>query len=197
MGPLENPFLYLAHFAVHMPIQAKKDVSTAYAARIRPGQSQSHPMYAAMVESVDDSVGALLRQLEQSGAANRTVVIFTSDNGGVTKPQHITSMEPLRGEKGTLWEGGIRVPLIIKWPGVTRPGSVCDVPVISPDFFPTIAEITGARLPPGGVDGTSLAPLLRGTGGLKREALAGTAEHNLPGLGSVAAGGAIRRAISS
>ena len=164
-------FLYLAHFAVHMPIQAKKDVTKTYEERIRPGHSQSHPAYAAMVESVDDSVGALLRQLEQSGAADRTVVIFTSDNGGVVKPQHITSMEPLRGEKGTLWEGGIRIPLIVKWPGVTRPGSVCDVPVTSPDHFPTIAEITGAELPAGGVDGTSLTPLLRGAGSLKRDTL--------------------------
>jgi arylsulfatase A-like enzyme len=164
-------FLYLAHFAVHMPIQAKKDLTEAYEDRIRPGQSQSHPVYAAMVQSVDESVGALLRHLEQSGVADRTVVIFTSDNGGVIKPQHITSMEPLRGEKGTLWEGGIRVPLIVKWPGIARPGSVCDVPVSSPDYFPTIAEIAGARLPEGGLDGTSIVPLLRGSRSLKRDTL--------------------------
>ena len=188
-------FLYLAHFAVHLPIQGKADAARAYAARIRPGQSHSHPVYAAMIESLDDSVGRLLKKLDESGRADRTVVIFTSDNGGVIKPQHITSNEPLRGEKGTLYEGGIRVPLIIRWPGVTKPGSVSHVPVASIDFLPTIAEIAGLPLPPRGVDGKSLVPLLRGGGGLEREALYWHYPHyNLhQALTPLAPSGAVRK----
>ena len=159
-------FLYMAEFAVHMPIQAKAEITKTYVARIRPGQSQSNPTYASMIDSVDQSVGRLLEH-----ADDRTVVIFASDNGGVIKGIHITSNEPLRGEKGTLYEGGIRVPTIVKWPGVTKPGSVCDVPIISADFYPTIAEIAGLPLPVGGVDGRSLVPLLRGTGQLEARSL--------------------------
>jgi arylsulfatase A-like enzyme len=164
-------FLYMSHFAVHMPIQGKQELAKIYAARIRPGISQSNPMYAAMVDSVDQSVGRLLQQVRESGQADRTVVIFTSDNGGVTKGTHITSSEPLRGEKGTLYEGGIRVPFIIKWPGATKPGSVSDTPVIGADIYPTIAEIAGVSLPAGAVDGESLVPLLRGTRTLVPRAL--------------------------
>jgi arylsulfatase A len=164
-------FLYMSHFAVHMPIQGKAELAKMYVARIRPGQSQSNPVYAAMIDSIDQSVGRLLAQVEESGAADRTLVIFASDNGGVIKGIHITSNEPLRGEKGTMYEGGIRVPTIIKWPGVTKPGSVCDTPIISPDFYPTIAEIAGVPLPSGGVDGKSLVPLLRGTGSLEPRSL--------------------------
>jgi arylsulfatase A-like enzyme len=161
----------MSHFAVHMPIQGKQELAKIYAARIRPGISQSNPMYAAMVDSVDQSVGRLLQQVRESGQADRTVAIFTSDNGGVTKGTHITSSEPLRGEKGTLYEGGIRVPFIINWPGATKPGSVSDTPVIGADIYPTIAEIAGVSLPAGAVDGESLVPLLRGTRTLAPRAL--------------------------
>jgi len=164
-------FLYMSHFAVHMPIQGKQHLVKEYEGRIRPGLSHSHPVYAAMIESLDQAVGRLLATLEQLKVADRTVVIFTSDNGGVIKPQHITSMEPLRGEKGTLYEGGIRVPLIIRWPGVSAPGSLSRVPVSSIDLLPTIADIAGLPLPQGGVDGQSLVPLLKGGRSLEREAL--------------------------
>lgn len=164
-------FLYLPHFAVHTPIQAKADVADRYrGAAARPGQSHSYPEYAAMVESVDDSVGAVMKKLTAMSVADRTVVIFTSDNGGVIARPHITSNEPLRGEKGTHYEGGVRVPLIVHWPGAIQPGSVSAVPAMGIDIFPTIADIAGLPLPPK-IDGLSLAPVLRGTGGVVRRAL--------------------------
>ncbi|MFN7933972.1 MAG: sulfatase [Bryobacteraceae bacterium] len=162
-------FLYLAHYAVHTPLEAKEAVAKRYQQRVRPGQSHSHPVYAAMVESMDDSVGRVLGKLDELGLAENTVVIFTSDNGGVVGRRHITSNEPLREEKATLYEGGIRVPLLIRWPGVVKPGSVCDVPVHSIDHFATLAEMAGVKAPPS--DGVSLMPLLKQQGTLQREAI--------------------------
>jgi len=154
-------FLYLAHYAVHTPLEAKPEMAARYRDRIRPGQAHSHPVYAAMIESVDESVGRVMAKLDELGLTRNTVIIFTSDNGGVVGRRHITSNEPLREEKGTLYEGGIRVPAIIRWPGVTAPGSVSDVPITSVDYFPTILEMAGLE-PPAPVDGVSLAPLLKG-----------------------------------
>jgi arylsulfatase A len=114
---------------------------------------------------VDDSMGRLMKALDESGQAGNTIVIFFSDNGGVRfqgkRPQPITSNSPLRAGKGHLFEGGIREPLMIRWPGVTRPGTVIDTSVSSIDFFPTICEAAGA--PAGTIDGKSLLPLLRGS----------------------------------
>jgi arylsulfatase A len=163
-------FLYLAHFAVHTPIQAKADITAEYRPRVQPGQGHSYPEYAAMIDSVDQSVGRVVRKLQEMGQASNTVIVFMSDNGGVISRPHITSNEPLRGEKGSFYEGGVRVPLIVHWPGVTKPGSSCDTPVISIDFFPTLAEIAGGKLPPD-VDGRSLVPLLRGQTTLARESI--------------------------
>jgi len=172
-GSRSRPFfLYLAHYAVHTPIESKPEMAARYRPRVRPGQSHSHPEYAAMIESVDESVGRLMRKLAELRIASDTVVIFTSDNGGVVGRRHITSNEPLREEKATLYEGGIRVPLIVHWPGVVKPGSVSDTPVTSVDFFPTIVEIAGATAPAtDAVDGLSLVPLLRQRGGLPRHAI--------------------------
>ena len=165
-------FLYLAHYAVHTPVEAKAEMAARYRPRVRPGQAHSHPEYAAMIESVDESVRRVLRKLEELKLLNDTIVIFNSDNGGVVGRRHITSNEPLREEKATLYEGGIRVPLIVRWPGVVRPGTVSDVPVISTDFFPTILEMSGAPAPArGAVDGVSLVPLLRQQGGLQRSSI--------------------------
>jgi arylsulfatase A-like enzyme len=165
-------FLYLAHYAVHTPVEAKAEMAARYRPRVRPGQAHSHPEYAAMIESVDESVGRVLRKLEELNLVNDTIVIFNSDNGGVVGRRHITSNEPLREEKATLYEGGIRVPLIVRWPGLTKPGSVSDIPVISTDFFPTIVEMSGAPAPArGAVDGVSLVPLLRQQGGLQRSSI--------------------------
>jgi len=165
-------FLYLAHYAVHTPIEAKPDIAARYRTRVRPGQAHSHPGYAAMIESVDESVGRVLRKLEELDLGKDTIVFFTSDNGGVVGRQHITSNEPLREEKATLYEGGIRVPLIVRWPGVVKPGSVCHAPVISVDFFPTILEMCGLPAPAGAtLDGLSLLPLLKQSGQLPDRAL--------------------------
>lgn len=126
-----------------------------------------------MVHSVDDAVGRVRAQLEQSGIADRTLIVFTSDNGGVCR--RTSSNLPLRGEKGQHWEGGTRVPAIVLWPGVTQPGTVCKEPTITMDFYPTILEITGVQGDTAhnrSVDGVSLVPLLKDPqASLQREAL--------------------------
>lgn len=166
----EKPFfLYLAHFGVHTPIQGRPDLVKKHQTRLKAGLRHSNVAYAAMLESVDDTVGLLRAKLAELKLSERTVIVFTSDNGGRVPT---TSNHPLRVGKGSCYEGGVRVPLILHWPGVTKPGSVCDVPAMSIDFYPTLLEITGARGAEGHrPDGESLVPLLRQTGGLKREAL--------------------------
>ena len=162
-------FLYLPHFAVHMPIQGKDVLTEKYRAKQRSGQRQTNAVYAAMIESMDDTVGRVLRKLDELKLADRTVIVFTSDNGGRVPT---TSNHPLRVGKGSCYEGGTRVPLIVHWPGVTRAGSVCDTPVISIDLYPTVLEIAGMKeAARKGVDGANLVPLLRQNGELKRDAL--------------------------
>lgn len=158
-------FLYLSHYAVHTRIEGRPEVVEKYR-RKRPSGSQRNPEYAAMVEGLDQSVGAVIAKLEELGVAERTVVIFFSDNGGLSKDGRITSNLPLRGEKSTAWEGGVRVPLIVKWSGQPE-GLVVDEPVISVDLFPTILDIAevDARAR---VDGKSLTPLLKGDGDFHR-----------------------------
>lgn len=161
-------FLYLPHYAVHTPIQAKADLIARYR-RKKPQGGHNNPTYAAMVDSVDQSVGRILQTLDELELAENTVVIFSSDNGGYGPA---TSMKPLRGSKGMLYEGGIRVPLIVRWPGRVAAGSRCDVPVITVDFYPTLLELTRSPAPRKQIlDGESLLPLLLGTGDLRREAL--------------------------
>ena len=156
-------FLYLTHYAVHVPLQAKADLAAKYRAKAVV-DGQRNPVYAAMIESVDQSVGRIMDTLEKRGLARNTVVIFTSDNGGHGPT---TSMEPLRGSKGTLYEGGIRVPMAVRWPAVVAPGRRTDTPVITSDFFPTLLELAGAVRAPGQLlDGESLVPLFRGERGL-------------------------------
>ncbi len=135
---------------------------------------QDHPAYSGMVQSVDESVGRVMAKLEELGAADNTVVIFMSDNGGLSTVarEGPTSNLPLRAGKGWLYEGGIREPMIIKWPGVIKKGSVCSEPVTSTDFYPTMLEMAGLPLrPKQHVDGVSLVPLLKGKGKLSREAI--------------------------
>ncbi len=150
-------FLYLAHYAVHTPIQAKQDLITEY--RRRPKTNQKNAKYAAMVHSVDDAVGKVLDTLEQVGISDDTLVVFSSDNGGLIGP---TDNAPLRSGKGFPYEGGIRVPLVIRWPGVTKPGSVSHQPVSSVDYFPTLLEAAEVAAPANrALDGTSLLAHLR------------------------------------
>jgi arylsulfatase A-like enzyme len=160
-------FLYMAHYAVHTPLMAKKDLTDKYKAKA-PTQ-QKNATYAAMVQSVDESTGKILAALDDCGLAESTVVIFTSDNGGLLGP---TDNSPLRAGKGWPYEGGIRVPLIVRWPGAVKAGSTSDVPVTSVDYLPTICRAAGVDLPAGrAIDGENLAPVLAGTGRLKRDAI--------------------------
>lgn len=161
-------FLYLPHFAVHTPIQGRPDLVAKYKGKLKPGLTHANPAYAAMVEGLDASVGRLRAKLDELRLADRTVIVFTSDNGGRVPT---TSNKPLRYGKASAYEGGVRVPLIVHWPGVSKPGAVSDVPVITMDLFPTLVEAAGLGLEPAGRDGVSLAPLLRGTGGLGRTEL--------------------------
>ena len=162
-------FLYFPHYAVHTPLEAKKEKIEKYKAKAKPDAGQKNPTYAAMIESVDESVGRILKKLDELGIAGQTVVFFMSDNGGVAR---ITSNAPLRAGKGTLYEGGIREPLIVRWPGVVEPGSVCETAVISVDFYPTILAMAGLEPAAGQtVDGVSLVPLLRQIGGVQRDAV--------------------------
>lgn len=176
----EHPFfLYLPHFGVHSPHDAKAELIEKFRGKQGVGGHNS-PVYAAMIASVDESVGRVMQTLEELGLAENTVVIFTSDNGGVggyrreglAKQGEITDNAPLRSGKGSLYEGGTRVPLIVRWPGVAEPGTQCKVPTIHVDFLPTLVEMSGADLPEQPVDGESLVPLLRTpNGALKRSAI--------------------------
>jgi arylsulfatase A-like enzyme len=171
----EKPFfLYLAHYAVHIPMRAKADSIAKYRALPRPERGQNNPVYAAMVESVDESVGRLTRKLEELGLAENTVFVFTSDNGGLSTPEGpdtpATDNAPLRAGKGYLYEGGLRVPLIVAWPRHVRAGSVNHTPVYSADLFATALAVAGMNNTTG-VDGMSLLPLLTGRGQFKRDAL--------------------------
>jgi len=165
-------FLYFAHYAVHIPLRAKKELVAKYATDGRPG-TQNNPIYAAMVESMDESVGRVVKKLADLGLDQKTLVIFTSDNGGLAVHEGAntpaTTNAPLREGKGFLYEGGIRAPLIIAGPGVEKPGRLSEVTVSSIDFFPTILELCGVTTN-SKPDGVSIVPVLNG-GGLKRDAL--------------------------
>ena len=221
----ERPFLlYLSFYAVHVPLEAKKEMVERYQAKARrlgldddsrvsrassprfeggmpatrnprfatdedwpktaAGDEkwrktlktrtvQDHAVYAAMIESVDESVGRVMKKLDELGIADNTILFFMSDNGGLaTAEGQPTCNLPLRGGKGWLYEGGIREPMIVKWPGAVKPGRVCDEPVISTDFYPTMLEMAGLPLKPEQhVDGESLVPLLKGEGMLPRQAI--------------------------
>lgn len=161
-------FLYFAYHTPHTPIQGRADLVKEFERKVSPDAVHNNPSYAAMVKSLDMSVGRVLAQLEESGIADRTLVVFTSDNGGLTqrygRHDGFTENLPLRRGKGSAYEGGVRVPTIVHLPGVTKPSTVCEEPVSTIDWFPTLLEMTGAgddaiRNSP--VDGVSLASLLR------------------------------------
>jgi arylsulfatase A-like enzyme len=158
-----HPFLlYQSHFTVHIPLQAPRDLIEKYRKR---NTGDVDPIYCAMVETADTSLGQLLKSVDESDQARNTIVIFFSDNGGVryqgNRPKPVTNNSPLRAGKGHLYDGGIREPLLIRWPGVTHAGSTIHDPVSSIDFFPTLCEAAGAKF--GAVDGISLRPLLQGS----------------------------------
>ena len=193
-------FLNLWYYSVHIPIQAKPEHIAKYEEKAKAmgldqvqtfkvGEHfscehkkdrrvirrlvQSDPTYAAMVQSVDENIGRLLRAVEEAGQTDNTIVVFTSDNGGLaTAEGSPTCNAPLNEGKGWMYEGGTREPLIVKWPGITRPDSTCQVPVTSPDFYPTMLEMAGLDpIPEQHCDGVSLVPLLRDSGPLMRDAI--------------------------
>jgi arylsulfatase A-like enzyme len=168
-------FLYMSHYAVHTPIEADDRFVKRY---MNAGLNQIEARYASMVEGMDKSLGDLMACLDRKGVAGNTIVIFMSDNGGLSATgrggEPNTHNRPLSSGKGSAHEGGIREPMIVKWPGVARPGTVETTPVIIEDFFPTLAEMAGAGRPRvvQTVDGVSFVPLLRRTGtGAKDRAL--------------------------
>lgn len=173
-------FLYLPHYGVHSPHEAKEELIARFKDKPAVGGHHS-PVYAAMIASVDESVGRVMAVLDELKLADNTVLIFSSDNGGVggyaregiKKGGDITDNAPLRSGKGSLYEGGTRVPFIVRWPGMTKPGSSSDVPTIHVDLYPTFADI-GKATPPANqpLDGESLVPVFRdATASLKREAI--------------------------
>jgi arylsulfatase A-like enzyme len=163
-------FLYLPHFAVHLPLQGRADLTAKYEKKIREGLNHKNAAYAAMNESLDTAVGRVRAKLAELKLTEKTIVIFTSDNGGRVPT---TSNVPLRVGKASAYEGGVRVPLIVYWPGVTKPGSVSDAPVITMDLFPTVVEMAGlpAAAAKTAVDGTSFASVLRGSGKPTRDTM--------------------------
>lgn len=193
-------FLNLWHYCVHIPIQAKPEKIAKYEAKARalgldkkkafaeggffPCEHkknqrivrrliQSDPVYAAMIESLDENIGRLLAALEEYGESENTLVIFTSDNGGLaTAEGSPTCNAPLAEGKGWMYEGGTREPLLIRWPAVIQGGTLCKTPVTTPDFYPTLLDAAGlARIPDQHVDGVSMLPLLTGKDALERAAI--------------------------
>ena len=156
----DNPWmLYLTHFAVHTPLDAKKELVAKYEAKAK-GELHDHVEMATMIQSVDDGIGKIQATLDELGLTDNTIVLFFSDNGGYGPA---TDMDPLKGYKGTYYEGGIRVPFFVKWPGVVAPGQESSEPIIGVDVYPTLCEMTGAALPSGqSLDGASLVSLLKG-----------------------------------
>ncbi len=153
----ERPwFVYLPHFAVHTPLGGRPEVIARFEAKAEPDAPQKNAKYAAMVAAVDDSIGALRAKLDELKIADRTVIIFTSDNGGLLP---VTANLGMRAGKGSVYEGGVRVPAIVVWPGVAKPGSENATPIVTMDWFTTIAAASGADTQSDGVD---LRPLLRG-----------------------------------
>ena len=192
----DDPFLvYFSFYTVHTPLQAPKKLTEKYRKKAEPlaGKAefsdeeqvwpggrprkvrtlQKHAVYSGMVESMDTAVGRVVSKLKELGLYDNTVICFMSDNGGLsTSEGSPTSNLPLRGGKGWLYEGGIREPFLIRAPGTSEPGGVCDHPVVSMDFYPTMLELAGLDAQPDlHQDGLSLVPLLKGGESLDRDAL--------------------------
>lgn len=168
-------FLYVPHFAVHSPFEAKAEKIAQFRDRPAAG-GHDNPTYAAMIASLDDSVGRILATLDELDLSRNTLVIFSSDNGGVggyaregiKKAGDVTDNAPLRGGKGMLYEGGIRVPFIFRWTGVIAPGMTSEQPIHSVDLYPTLLDVAGAKAPADHpLDGTSLVPCLKGDSSAK------------------------------
>jgi len=163
-------FLYLAHWDVHSPHRAEKKVVAKYKEKLKNGNwdNKWNPTYAAMIEAFDKSIGQVRQAIKKAGIANNTLIIVTSDNGTIGQ----VASGPLKGAKGSLFEGGVHVATSMVWEGVTKPGSTCDTPFSSVDYMPTFAELGGAPLPKNQpVDGKSLVPLIKGKKALKNRSI--------------------------
>ena len=170
---------------VHAPFQAKPEYIKEYRAKVDPKNPQRSPIYAGMVKSTDDLVGSITKKLDDLKLTNKTMIVFYSDNGGNTydRVEGIppTSNAPLRNGKGSIWDGGTRVPMLVSWPGHIKPGSTSDALVSSIDFYPTLLDIAGAKGKAGQVvDGVDIRPVLEGTGTLKRDTIFCHFPHNIP-----------------
>jgi arylsulfatase A-like enzyme len=194
-------FVNYWQFSVHTPIDAKKDLVAKHEKRLDPASPQRNPVYAAMIESMDDGVGRVLAALEENQLMEKTIVVFYSDNGGVSWdlhrgqpphkdgrfPAHVsvhpTSNLPLRNGKASVYEGGVRVPCLVWWPGVTQPGATSDAIIQSIDWLPTLLEMAGIRMPPSvKPDGISIVPALKG-GTLERDTIFCHFPHDTPAAG--------------
>ena len=185
----ESFFVYFPFYNVHTPIQGRADLVRRYESKVHPNANHKNPSYAAMVTAVDENIGRVMDRLEQWDLAENTVIFLTGDNGGLDNGKgNPTENAPLRAGKGSAYEGGTRVPTIIHWPGNAAAGAVCDEPVISVDYYPTILEITGVRGDDrhnASVDGVSLVPILKDPdSALGRDAIFWHYPHYHPG-GSV------------
>jgi uncharacterized sulfatase len=164
-------FCYVTHNSIHRPEKETKELIDKYRKKPDADNDQKYghnnPIQAAMLETLDKSVDTILRKLDELGLSKNTIVVFFGDNGHLGPKDS----KPLRGSKADLYEGGIRVPMVVRWPGVVRPASVCHVPVTSVDFFPTLLQTAGLKVTNPEVDGESLTPLLKQSGKLKRDAI--------------------------
>ena len=165
----EGPFfLHLSHYAVHSPLQSKEKLIEKYK-KIPKSKRQGNPVYAGMVESVDQSLGRITDLLKEESIDNDTMILFTSDNGGFAKA---TDNSPLRANKGAYYEGGIRVPLLVRWPNKIKAGKVINTPVISPDLYPTCISVAGSKLKSGQIcDGVNMLPLMIGDEQIDRHSI--------------------------
>ncbi len=166
--PTKPFFVCLSHYAVHTPIQAKPEIAERYQAKAVV-DSQTNAKYAAMIDSVDQGIGKLMSTIKELGIEENTLIILYSDNGGLGK---VTDNTPLRGSKGMVYEGGIRVPLSMRWPGVIPKGAICDTPVIGIDLFPTLSNLAGGKAKTQHpLDGEDIFPLMQQKGALERDAI--------------------------
>lgn len=178
-------FFYLSHFTVHTPLKAPAEVVDKHAKRGYPKTTtpwcdfNQRPTadYLAMLEVLDDSVGRITKKLDELGLTDNTIVIFTSDNGGLDR---MASCAPLRGAKGMAYEGGVRVPMIVRWPAQVKAGTTCHAPVHTVDYYPTFQQITHGDRRDQQLDGVSFLPLLKGSSTLGREALYWHMPHYVP-----------------
>lgn len=161
----EGPFfLYLTHWDVHGPIRAREKVVAKYRSKLEEipeGQRRNFdPTYAGMIQAVDTSVGRVVAKVDELGLAENTLIVFTSDNGGITR---WSQLDPLRGVKGSLYEGGVRIPCVMRWKGKIEMGSSCSTPITSVDYLPTFASLAKAELPKDQTyDGVDVSPLMTG-----------------------------------